>query len=330
MKSKNEIRNAIISKIRDCAPAHINLTDYVQGILGLSRVSVFRRLKGEISFTYEEIVILAKEMNFSVDELIYLNSKNKHLFEMNGHVEDNMESIILKTLQLHYEELEEEKSANQRSTIIISNHLWFVYTLHFENLFKFYYYKFIYQWHPERIKDRMKDIEVLPEIKDIKNKVKDMRHNLSQGVWEYIIDRYIFLNTMQEIQYYYRRGLLDENELTDIAMDLKQLLKYIESEIGQNKSYARRHQYYISDRKIYINSASVENDDKIYGLIFPNELHPTICRDQNLCTLHRHYLETYKRQSKFISGTNEELQISFFEKQYAYVEDLMANKDLIN
>lgn len=324
-----QIRKDIIDAIFSNIPDNMKPVEYIMRILDISKGSAYRRLNGTLPFCYDEIVILAKEMNFSLDEVVHSGSRKKYIFEFGDYFNDNTSTIITKALNDYYNTMYSEQKMNRRNYVITINNLWFIYTLHFDNLFKFFYYKYLQQSDIAYLKEEMKDIEVPQSVIDIKNKLTELLLNMENNYYTSILDRNIFLNTMFEIQYYYRRNLINNEELQSITMDLKNLLNIIEEMIVENKYRASNYQYFLAERNVYTNSASIQNDAQVYGLVFQNNIHPMMCYDQQLCGLHRRYLESHKRQSRLISSSNEQLQIAFFEKQYKYISNLFENRDLV-
>jgi len=302
--------------------------EYIMRILNISKGSAYRRLKGTLPFTYDEIALLAREMNFSVDEVIYSESRKKYIFEFGDYFNDDTSAIILKVLTGYYDRLFSERKMNRRDILVTTNNLWFIHTLHFDDLFKFYYYKYLQQNDISHLKEKMEDIVIPQSVIDIKNKIMDLSCSMNNTFITSILDRHLFLNTMSEIQYYYRRNLINNNELNAITDDLKSLLSIIEGVIIKNEYNANKNQYFLAERNIYTNSASIENDIQMFALIFQNNIHPMVCYDQQLCRLHKIYLESHKKQSTFISSSNEQLQIAFFDNQYKYIRNLSENKEL--
>ena len=324
-----QIRKDIIDKILSNIPANMKSVKYIMKTLNISKGSAYRRLNGELPFTYDEIAVLAREMNFSVDEVIHSESRKKYIFKFGDYFNDDTSTVILKTLTEYYNMLCTEQKMNKRNIIVTANNIWFIYTLHFDSLFKFLYYKYLQQNDITHLKDKMIDIDIPESILDIKEKVATLHPMLHNTHITSILDRHIFLSTMCEIQYYYRRNLINDEDLAAISVDLKRLLGIVEKEIIKNEYNGSKNQYFVAERNVYTNSASIENDIQIIALIFQNNVHPITCYDQQLCRLHRNYLESHKKQSTLISSSNEQLQIAFFEKQYEYVRSLAENRDLL-
>jgi len=323
-----KIKNDIINKIIHSVPANVKPAEYIMNILDISKGSAYRRLNGTLSFSYDEIAILAMKMNFSVDEVIYSESRRKYIVEFGDYFNDNVHNIIFKSLEEYYNQLCNNQKMNKSVTLEASNNLWFVYTLFCDNLFKFYYYKYLQQYDITYQKTKMREL-VLPDfITNIKNKITDVILNTYNCASISIIDSHIFYNTMTEIQYYYRRGFLDNTELKLIANDIKNLLNNLEKNAVEDIYEGRHYQYFVGQRKIYSNSSLTQNDNDTYSFFYHQNLHPMICHDMRLNTLHENYLQSHKRQSILISNSNEELQIRFFEKQHAYLEKLIEDRDL--
>lgn len=324
-----QIRNDIINKIIAGVPDNMKPTEYIMSILDISKGSAYRRLNGTLPFNYDEIAVLAREMNFSVDDVIHSESRKKYICEFADYFADDTATVILKAMTEFYATLLTEQKMENRNLIITINNLWFVYTFHFENLFKFFYYKFLQQTDITHLKDKMRDIEIPQLVIDIKNKLNGLMESMDNTCRTSILDRHIFLNTISEIQYYYRRNLIDNDELALITKDLEDLLITIEKVIVRNEYAGDKNLYFLAERNVYTNSVSIKNDKQTYAQIYQNNLYPIICYAPELCRLHRNYLESHKRQSMLISSSNEQLQIAFFERQYGYVRNLAENRDLV-
>ncbi|HCO68209.1 MAG TPA: hypothetical protein DIT04_10710 [Dysgonomonas sp.] len=324
-----QIRNEIIYKIVSSIPGNMKPVEYIMQVLHISKGSAYRRLKGTLPFTYDEIAVLAREMNFSVDEVIHSQSRRKYIFDFGDYFNEDTSTAILNSLGEYYNLLLSEQEMKMRYMIITINNLWFVYTFHFDNLFRFFYYKFLQQSDISHLKNKMKEIDIPQTIFEIKSKLADLMRKMDNTYRTSILDRHVFLNTIYEIQYYYRRKLIDDNELDNIAKDMEHLLNAVEKEIIENRYNSDKNQYFLAERNIYTNSVSIKTDTQLYAHIYQNNLYPIMCYDQQLCQLHRKYLESHKKQSRLISSSSEELQIDFFEKQYGYVQNLRENKSLM-
>jgi hypothetical protein len=61
---------SFIATLKKAIPANLNLADEVSELLEISADSAYRRLRGETDITLEEMVLLAKTYNISLDSII--------------------------------------------------------------------------------------------------------------------------------------------------------------------------------------------------------------------------------------------------------------------
>lgn len=75
------INKALLSKILESIPEHISTVTYLMDFLDISQGAVYRRLKGEIPFSFDEIYKLSENLGFSVDEIFDLKRKDRIFFD---------------------------------------------------------------------------------------------------------------------------------------------------------------------------------------------------------------------------------------------------------
>ncbi len=66
---------SFVSYLKKAIPSNVNMADEVAEILQLSADSAYRRLRGETDFSVEEIVLLARNYNVSLDSALMNESK---------------------------------------------------------------------------------------------------------------------------------------------------------------------------------------------------------------------------------------------------------------
>lgn len=70
IKEEESAQIALIRKIKESLPANISFVDEVAELLGLSNASVYRRVRGESTFTIDELALICKRFRFSFDAFI--------------------------------------------------------------------------------------------------------------------------------------------------------------------------------------------------------------------------------------------------------------------
>lgn len=69
-----ELQALLFKKIKEKLPSHISLPDLVANYLNISNDSAYRRIRGEKSLTLDEIEILVKKTNISLDQFFNVSA----------------------------------------------------------------------------------------------------------------------------------------------------------------------------------------------------------------------------------------------------------------
>ncbi|NDV79879.1 hypothetical protein [Dysgonomonas sp. 511] len=302
--------------------------EYLMDVLKLSRASVYRRLRSEIAFTYDEMIELSSHLNFPVEEIVPLDKDSKAVFSFQEYPDADPPRFFANVIERHYENLQRESQFKYRYAISVMNHIWLLYTIGYDNLLRFYYYKWLH--HNAYITSpytRFSDIMIPLPVLETSHKASALMPLLENS--SFILDNNTFLNTIIEIQYYYRRKLINRDELFLLKSDMEKIINYTEtqvqrgtSELGANKTY------YISYFNIHSNSSYIENDRESKVYFYEYSIEPLSTFNPKVCASHKNWLNSIKKQSALITTSNQALQIDFFERQSEYLDCLMKDKDL--
>jgi len=319
---ENDLRNIITSKILSNIQPRVKPIDYLMEALNISRESVYRRIRGDISFTLEEIAKLSVELEFSIDELIIKDMHSRVFFDLQITPEqdpvDMFETIFKEYLQNVFIDITFVKEIE---SIMVLNRIPPEFILFFNHLFKFYYYRWMHQNQESSLKYHFSDVNIPERLVALQQKaiecLKKVRSNTI------IIDPNVFLNLIKEIQYYRKRRLINEDEFELLKNDLLSLVNMVES-IAQTGLFNSESKYniYLSSLSIESSSRHVKYDDQTKSIFFTNSIDPVAITNANLCTIHKKWLNSMRKYATLITQSNEILQVRYFNKQRSYIEDI--------
>ena len=90
---KNYIVNELIAAMKERIPRGINLANYLTDALCMGKEAVYRRLRGEVAFTFDEIAMISCKLGISIDQIIGNHQSNRVTFDLNLlHSPDPLES----------------------------------------------------------------------------------------------------------------------------------------------------------------------------------------------------------------------------------------------
>ncbi|MDR1880660.1 MAG: DUF3685 domain-containing protein [Tannerellaceae bacterium] len=304
----------LVAKIAGCLSSHVKLIDYVTESLGITAQSAYRRIRSEIPFTFEEIGKLSRELNFSVDEVIGLEQSERALFELQGKVSFTPRETFSVMLDRYCASLQCMYEAKEKEWITTMNHLLALFAVGSEHLFRFFYYKWIHQTSKVPINYYFSEVTVPSEFRVLCEKICHYSQRIRSAAC--IIDRNLFPNTVKEIQYYYKRGLISDEEIEWIRNDLSNAMDYTEKLIregvnGQGISSL----FYLSSVGIETNSTYMKYDDTVGSYFWVYMAAPINTHNGEVCAMHKKWLDSLKKYTVLITQSNEKLQSEFIDEQ---------------
>jgi hypothetical protein len=310
------ITKKLVSAVLESIPKNLKPAVYLTDLLCLSRESTYRRIRGEIPFTFEEIVKISVNLNLSIDNVIFGNSKEHASFQFisNNNVSENFYQMLQKA----YTYIDSLSNANGSESIMAFNCLPPTYAVFYDSLFKFIYYKLIHQEN-DIAKTTFSETKVPPETAGLQKKIYAKLRKIDNSTL--ILDPNFFIRLIKDIEYYYHRKLLNHEEFKLLIYDMERLINLFEEIAHEGIFGSNAHiSLYLSTLSINTNSGYFKYNDKVGSVFWVFPGNPILISNLELCGLQKRWLIFLKRQSTLISQSNEILQMEFFDKQKEYLK----------
>jgi hypothetical protein len=320
-----DLNEIIVNAVLKNIPKNIKPVSYLMDLLELSRESVYRRMRKEIPFSMEELARLSLDLGFSIDEIIEGNRNERVFFDLQSNMSICSSDSYSMMFQSYDNYLHILLNARQTKVLMALNQIPALFLAYFNGLFQFSYYK----WHCETSENASKryfsDLVIPSELYSLKEKVVNETKNVNDI--QIILSPYIFLDTIKEIQYYYHRKLLKNEELIQLKNDMLNLINLVEK-IAQSGGFGTdaKTDLYLSSLYLTSNTVLLNYDDTTETHLWMYMTNPMIIRNTEVCEMQKKWLQSLKKHSTLITQSNEILQAEFFDKQREYVESfLMGN-----
>ena len=318
---KGRQNELITSRVLELVPDAYKPIEFITELLGIGKESAYRRMRSEIPFTFEEVTKLALELDFSIDEIIGKNKEERIFLDLHANSSASHEESFLSMMKEYYRYTELIGNANEKEIYVALNRISLSFFMGLDTLFKWYYYNWKHQTYNISINDPFSDTVIPKEISAIRQHFKAMKPNIYNV--HYIIDRDIFLNIVREIQYYYNRKLVTDEEIAIIKEELSLVLKNMEMvmQTGCNE-YGAAANYYLSLLDIEANTNYAIFDGNIASLYWMHPVNSICIVNQEICNMQKRWVESIKKYSVLITLSNEILQAEFINKQNGYLSNL--------
>jgi hypothetical protein len=317
-KNLNEL---LVARVLDNIPKNLKAIEYLMDSLEISRESAYRRLRGEISFAFDEIAKLAVELNFSVDDIVGNNTTGRVFFDLKVDTSADPEKSFYEMIKEYHTYVDNLSRAKETESLASINRISLFLLVRFDNLFKFYYYKWIHQTYNVPIDHLFSETVLSKRILDIQEDLKIKTAKISNI--NFILDRDIFLAIVREVQYYFKRELITSDEILVLKNELIELLDHIDNLIQNgicNKGNS--YNFYLSLLDIEMNSSFSFYDGKVVSQLWLYSVNCVIIKDQEICNMHRKWIESLKKCAILITQSNEMLQTEFILRQRTYIDSI--------
>jgi hypothetical protein len=286
--------------------------------LELSRESAYRRIRGEIPFSVEELANLSIHLNFSVDDIMNGIKKDRASFDfIPGNIDSY--SAFLQMLQKSYLHIKTLVEAQELETIQAFNRLPPICLVCHDQVFKFTYYKWLHQNKDTSSNFTFSELTPPQELSVWQKKIQEEMMKMKNNT--VILDPNIFLNLIQDIMYYYHRNLINKGELIALKEDIADLIQVYETIARTGGLNPAAHiNLYLSPLCIGTNIGYTFYDGTHEAFFWIFTVNPIRIYNSEICLVQKKWLNSLKRQSTLISQSNEILQTEFFNTQRNYLD----------
>ncbi|MDL2289912.1 hypothetical protein LJB95_00720 [Paludibacteraceae bacterium OttesenSCG-928-F17] len=323
MKS-DSLYQELTSVIRERVP-HKELVTMLSDLLIIEKEAIYRRLRGEVPFTFAEVAKISKKLNLSLDTIIGTTSENNKPFQLKlmnhaNYGEDDFK-IFDKFIELIKCAGSSKYSEFGFATSVLPLHSSCCY----EALERFYILRWLYQFGQPGNTTPFKSI-VLSERKKSFN--KQFNEEVQNVKYTYFVwDRLTLFYLINDMHYFRKIHLLDDEDMVVLKNEIDLFVNDIEK-IAIKGSYpnGNKIEIYISNISFETTYTYLKADDFNITFIKTFTLNETVSTDDTVYQKMKLWIDTLKRTSTLISGSNEIYRIQFFEKQRELI-DAMFSKD---
>jgi hypothetical protein len=224
---KNEdVLQYLLGAIEKKIPEKTKLVDILTEILFMEKGAVYRRLRGEVPFSFFEVVNIADKLDISLNSFIYTDTVTVDRFELNVVEYANMNEMDYKQWE-DYNLLIESAKHDPDSEIAESSNILPVITYaQFDSLVRFYLFKYQYLLHGSQGRIPYCDVVFPERLQKIFRSYFYASQNIANTtfIWDYLIFRYL----VNDVKFLYDIQLISADEVRQIKTDLFSLLDYVE------------------------------------------------------------------------------------------------------
>lgn len=219
--------NNFIALLNSKFPNRAKLVDFLLDILYISKEALYRRLRGDVPFTFQEICVISNKLGISLDNVVSfsnLRSRPFHLKLTNYTNPQEIDYAMVEEFIAVLKDIKDEPGTEYgTATKMIPD----VLHLNFKYLTKFYLFKWQNLFENEGYTKKFQDVIATDQILSLLREMKKLYASIKRT---YIIfDNKIIQNLIEDIKYFADINLITPEEQLLLKKDLFQFMDYLEN-----------------------------------------------------------------------------------------------------
>jgi DNA-binding phage protein len=320
MKNDFLFKNLVVA-LNNRIPQRGKLVDVLTELLGIEKEAVYRRLRGSVPFSFQEVHAIAVHMGLSLDNI----AENISLFNRQMSVlsiefldpkEKDFERLeIFRENIKRFKEDPSSESGAITTAIPLSLHFYYNY------IHKFYFFKWSHQFgNPQKIKTYA-ETNPAKRLNLINREYVENLRNSPQTV--YIFDRQFIESFMNEIHFFFDIRLITKEDVLCLKEDLHLLINDLER-YAVNGCFDTGNKVKIFLANVLIDANYYYVDSATYKMTVMRSFafNDSYSFDEVIFQNMKNWLNFLKRTSTLISEGSAVERIQFFEKQRKLVDSM--------
>jgi hypothetical protein len=323
---KKGLNKHLISSIEEVVAKGTNIANLLMDILDISKDAIYRRIRGEVSFTFEELANISEKLNISLDNIIGLKSSEQAVFNLNLlrlPATNSSLSMYVKFVS-DYATLFHRLNQYPNSKISMAcNAIPPSIIFQYPYLLKFRLYRWMSQSGIARNMTPMSEIEYPEEL--IPLTMLFVKNFFATKNLDITIDRSIITHYVKEVAYFAKLDLLTNEELANIKKELFEMLDFLESLAASGKYNNENSQI-----MIYLSNINIDTSYVFYGcdafsscdfLLY--SINAINTQNPIMSNIQEEWINTLKRFSTLITYCGEIDRRNFFNTQRKHIIEIL-------
>ena len=321
MANDNIYNQSFMSFLQEKITHKATLINTITDILAIEKDAVYRRFRGEVSFTFAEMAVIARNLGISLDIIAGIENVQSKPTRINISRQINPTDYDYEMFEGHVNLLKSIREEDDTKIIETGNTFSHYIYYKYEYLTRFYLFKWnqisssgdALPYHKIIIQERLRDLQ--KETCEYAEHVKSTHY-----VW----DNMIFRRLVDNIIYFARIRLINGEDISHLKNDLIELLNYVENLAftGKHDKTGNEVSIFISDMNTDMKYSCLKSKNMQLTLFWVYILNAIVSTDNEVFNETYNWIQSLQRMSTLISVSGEKLRAEFFDKQRMIISEL--------
>jgi hypothetical protein len=310
-----------MSAIRKKIPHKATLVHTVTDLLDIDIDAVYRRLRGEVSFSFSEMAIIARNMGISLDNIAGIENLQSKPAKMNFSRQVNPTEVDYEMFEGHVHLLKSIKDEPETKILEAGNIFPHYLYQDYEYLTRFH----IFMWNQASSYGDARpfhEITIPERLRALQKETCLYARHIKSTL--YAFDHLIFQRLVTDIKYFARVRLIKEEDISLIKNDLTDFLNNLENlaVIGKHEETGNEVSIFISDITFDTNYSCLKSKNMRLTLFKTFKLNANLSLNDEVFNEACAWILSLQKMSTLISVSGEKIRATFFDAQRRIINTL--------
>lgn len=317
-----QLHEKFLVKLKQRIPERGRLSRFLIDALCIEKEAVYRRLRGEVQFTLAEAAVIARKLHISIDDIFSIAAKYRgYPFRLYGYNFFNMTeadyAIAEQYLSVIRMAVNDPHSEFGYGSRIVPLH----FSASYKRIFRLYMLRWLYQFDDPGATLPYAQVVIPARFQayhdEFTEEVQKVKH--TYFVWDDLLMYYM----ANDIRYFYRIGIMTDEDVALLKEELLQFLKDLESlaSKGHYKT-GNKVEIYVSNLNFEATYTYLYSENVQLSMMTAFSLSALTSLEAEACERMRTWIHSLKRTSTLISTCSEIDKAHFFKKQRDYLDEI--------
>lgn len=322
----HDYNQKLIDILSEYIPQRGEHVSFLMDTINLGKEAAYRRLRNEVTFTFNEAALIAKKLGISLDTIISKTSSEEiPVFQffpsLYGFNKDykcyyNFYSSEQENI---FNELMKDPSVEIISAFETMPH---AVLFAFKHISRFRAFKWHYQINEKTEPVTFSSIQLPVEVNKRHEESAYTINNFPKS--KLILSRNVFSRLINEINYFRNLYLINDDETALLKDDLLKIIDVIEERAVTGKTPLDKEvMIYLSNIDFDMDSTYIKGTKYEQAIIHIYQMNALASSGARICEMQLAWIESLRKYSTLITRSGDRERIEFFKKQREMVNNML-------
>ena len=307
--------DSFLRALEERYPRKSDLVNALMDVLRIEKESIYRRLRQDVFFSSEEVMQIANAWNISIDNIISLTPDKTRPFHFNMIEYVQPRECDYRFLEEHNKMLEIVGKDPEGKMIEVLNALPRGLYCRSEHITRFVTMKWLYKYGATEDIVPFSAIQIPDRMRALDMEFVRLVHNIPEV--HSLHDVRFIEHLVDDILYFHSIGMVTEDDVTLLQSELITMLDYMErvTTTGHFLHTGNKLFFYLSHTWLETEYTLFESKDLNLSFVKILERNSVSSSDKKVFDKFMNMVQSIKRSSVLMSGSNTLQQVEFFSGQ---------------